>query len=65
MSYYVIFNDTYQYLLTQHDFDKKFGETRLSDLALHDFMIIEILPEIIIESDIDLDDKIHELVRSF
>lgn len=61
MSYYLIFNDTYQYLFTQNDFDQKFGETRLSDIFLDDFMIIEILPKIVIEGDIDLDDEIHEV----
>jgi hypothetical protein len=46
MSYYLIFNDTYQYLFTQSEF------VIIKDLDLENFSIIEILPEIIIESDI-------------
>jgi hypothetical protein len=49
MSYYIIFNDTYQYLFTQMEFDIEFGS--IKNASLSDFMIIEILPEIVIESD--------------
>jgi hypothetical protein len=48
-SYYIIFNDTYQYLFTQTEFDNEFESIKHASLS--DFMIIEILPEIVIESD--------------
>jgi hypothetical protein len=57
-SYYIIFNDTYQYLFTQLEFDRKFGSHKHRFLL--DFMIIEILPEIVIKSDLDLIPAIEE-----